>query len=113
MEAVLLSNRGYTIDELSEIFDVDRDTISNWISRWERYGIEGLRETPKQNRPPKLNEEEQGILLQILRGGKCTQCEGSIARIEGKDGERVEYVHDKKMGKAVQFEMETNEKGIG
>ena len=71
MEAVLLSNRGYTIDELSEIFDVDRDTISNWISRWERYGI------------------------------------------EGKDGERVECVHDKKMGKAVQFEMETNEKGIG
>ncbi len=66
LEAVVLSNQGYTLDEISEIYNVDRDTVSKWIDQWETNGIEGLLDKPKQNRKPKLNEEEREILKEIL-----------------------------------------------
>lgn len=57
--ALLLSHKGYTINQLSDIFDVDRDTISNWFARWRRQGLEGLSDAPRSGRPTKLNEEEK------------------------------------------------------
>ncbi len=39
---ILLSARKYKIDDLANIFDVDRDTVTDWIKRWEVSGIEGL-----------------------------------------------------------------------
>lgn len=35
--ALLLSERGYTIPDLAELFAVDRDTISRWIDRWQHW----------------------------------------------------------------------------
>lgn len=112
MEAVLLSNRGYTIDELSEIFDVDRDTISNWISRWERYGIEGLLETPKQNRPPKLNEEEQGILLQILRGENVRSAKEVSLELKEKTGKELSVCTIRRWAKRFNLKWKRMKKGL-
>lgn len=66
LRAIVLSSEGYTLEEISEIYDVDRDTVSKWINQWEANGIEGLLDRPKQNRKPKLNEEEREILREIL-----------------------------------------------
>jgi hypothetical protein len=30
-QALLLSSRGYRLDQLADIFEVDRDTVSGWI----------------------------------------------------------------------------------
>ena len=49
--AILLSNNGFTIDQLAKIFEVDRDSISSWFNRWENKGLEGLSDLPKSGRP--------------------------------------------------------------
>lgn len=40
--AVLLSYRGYSLEQIADIFGVQYQTISSWIDQWEDYGILGL-----------------------------------------------------------------------
>jgi len=51
--AILLSAKKYKIDQLANIFDVDRDTVSEWLRRWEELGIEGLNDSARSGRPSK------------------------------------------------------------
>jgi len=57
--ALLLSDKGYDINSLSDIFSVRRDTISNWISRWNTEGKAGLLDKDKSGRPKHFTEEEE------------------------------------------------------
>jgi len=57
-QAVLLSHKGYTIQQLQDIFDVDRDTISHWLSRFEQSGLDGLQNLSRPGRPPIYTEDE-------------------------------------------------------
>ncbi len=50
---ILLSAKKYKIDELASIFEVDRDTVSDWIRRWESTNTDGLYDAPRSGRPPK------------------------------------------------------------
>ena len=52
--AVLLSEKRYSVDQLADIFDVDRDTISTWLTRWEEGGAGGLDDDPRPGRPTTL-----------------------------------------------------------
>lgn len=49
--AILLSAKNYSIDDLSVIFDVHRDTVSRWIDVWAEKGMKGLYDAPKPGRP--------------------------------------------------------------
>jgi len=40
-----LKNRSHTLSELAFIYQVCRDTIYNWVYRYEKHGVEGLNET--------------------------------------------------------------------
>ncbi len=35
-QALLLSNRGYRMEQLADLFSADRDTVSNWFGSWEK-----------------------------------------------------------------------------
>src|SRR4029434_175583 len=50
--AVLLSARGYAIDRIADIYEVDRDSVSTWLDRWEQHGAAGLEEQPRRRPPP-------------------------------------------------------------
>ena len=52
--SILLSERGFSIYEIARIYQVDRDTISGWLDRWQETGLEGLTDKPRSGRPPKL-----------------------------------------------------------
>lgn len=58
---MMLSHKEYSINELADIFDVDRDTISNWFDRWESQGLEGLKDLPKSGCPPKLDQDKKKL----------------------------------------------------
>lgn len=64
--SLLLSNRGYSIDEIADIYEVDRDTVSNWINQWEESGWEGLEDKPRSGRPPTLNEKERALVKKLI-----------------------------------------------
>lgn len=59
--AMMLSHKGYTINDLSDIFDVDRDTITNWFDRYESEGISGLKDMSRSGRPAKLNDSQKKL----------------------------------------------------
>jgi transposase len=47
-KAILLSYKGYNVTVLSDIFEVSRGTITNWLDAWEARGLGGLKDLPKQ-----------------------------------------------------------------
>ncbi len=55
--AVYLSGKGYCLDQLVDIFTVDRDTVSNWSNAWESSGLLGLRDQIHPGRPRKGTAE--------------------------------------------------------
>ncbi|WP_257295681.1 helix-turn-helix domain-containing protein [Endozoicomonas sp. YOMI1] len=40
--AILLSHRGYSLEQIADVFGTQYQTISSWIDHWEDYGIRGL-----------------------------------------------------------------------
>ena len=65
--AILLSERRYSIDQIADIYQVDRDRVSQWLEWWEDYKFDGLDDDPRSGRPPKLNPEEQQRAVEIVR----------------------------------------------
>ncbi|MGZ5056240.1 MAG: helix-turn-helix domain-containing protein, partial [Methylobacter sp.] len=55
--AVYLCGKDYRINQLADIFAVDRDTVSGWLTDWEHYGLMGLRDQPHPGRPRRITEE--------------------------------------------------------
>lgn len=50
---VLLSARGYSVQQLAEIFDVGEDVVRTWLHRYQRAGPAGLDDCPRPGRPPR------------------------------------------------------------
>jgi transposase len=63
---VLLSARGYKINEIADIYQLDRDTISVWLDSWEKEGIVFIYDIPKTGRPNKLTEEERKRVIEAV-----------------------------------------------
>jgi transposase len=57
--AILLSERRYAIDQIADIYQVDRDRVSEGLDWWEEFEFDGLDDDPRSGRPPKLTEKEQ------------------------------------------------------
>lgn len=65
--AILLSERRYSIDRIADIYQADRDRVSQWLDWWEEYQFDGLDDDPRGGRPPKLNEHEKKQAVEIVR----------------------------------------------
>jgi Helix-turn-helix domain len=55
--AILLSDKGFELNQLATIFDADRDAVSQWLDWWAEHGFEGLSDDPRSGRPPILDTE--------------------------------------------------------
>lgn len=53
-QAILLSFTGQDVHNLSEIFLVKKQTVYEWMDRWETGGIEGLKTKAGQGKKPTL-----------------------------------------------------------
>ena len=65
--AILLSGAGYAIDEIARIYQIHRDTVSTTFDRWAREGSQGLLDSPKSGRPPKLSTDEAAEAVKFLK----------------------------------------------
>lgn len=74
--ALLLSDRGYSRQQLSDIFDVQADTITRWIGRWNQDGIKGLFDGDRSGRPPILDEADCDRLQTLI-----TECPQSLQQV--------------------------------
>jgi transposase len=57
--AILLSEKGFELNQLSAIFDTDRDAVSQWLDWWAEYQFDGLSDDPRSGRPPILANQEK------------------------------------------------------
>ena len=64
--AVLLSAKGFTLEQLADIFSVDRDTVSGWLNLWQDKGLAGLADAPKSGRFRKIDGSLEAVLRDIL-----------------------------------------------
>lgn len=64
--AILLSSKGYPIARLQDIFEVDRDTVSIWLDRFDCQGIVGLENMPRSGRPPIYTDEEINSFKELI-----------------------------------------------
>lgn len=58
-QCMLLSHQGYTIKELSNIFQVDRITIYHCFDHWESRRFAGLYDRKGKGRPPLFNQAQK------------------------------------------------------
>lgn len=65
--AILLSERRYSINQIADIYQTDRDRVSQWLDWWEQYQFEGLDDDPRGGRPPTLTPEEKKEAVEIVR----------------------------------------------
>jgi transposase len=63
---LLLSDKGFSINELSQVTDLDRDTVSLTLDCWEANGLEGLYDKPGRGRKPIYTEQEQAMIAEKL-----------------------------------------------
>ena len=53
--AIILSDKGYYVEQISDILDVCRQTVSNWLDKWEIDGYDSLFDKPGRGRRSKLS----------------------------------------------------------
>lgn len=86
--AVLLSEKGYTIKQLTDLFEIDEDTARSWINRWETSGRDGLEDRPRSGGPPKLNDEERQLVKQLLEEHP-SEPRRVLEELEKRTGKRI------------------------
>src|SRR5499426_3242709 len=65
--SLLLSADGTTIKDIAKTYQVDRDTVSSWLKKWEHHGAQSLHDQPRSGRPPKLTPDEQVLAQHYIK----------------------------------------------
>ena len=65
--SLLLSHQGFSIPRITQIYQVDRRSVSAWIDRWQTQGFVGFYDQPGAGRRPTLSADEQQKVQQYLQ----------------------------------------------
>jgi transposase len=82
--AILLSEKGYEVEAIQDIFAVAHSTVYNWLNRWDTGGYTGLQTQVGQGRKPTLSVDNQEHVEAVKRAVKKRAQEGAnlLATIE-------------------------------
>ena len=64
---ILLSDRGYTIQQIAETLDCSDKTVRMWISRYESEGYNGLLDKPRTGRPSEVDEKVKATIEKDMK----------------------------------------------
>ncbi len=62
---ILLSNDGFSIDQIAYILNVGRDAVSSWIDCWQQNGFYGLNDKQRSGGPCKLTTKEKQLVMSL------------------------------------------------
>jgi transposase len=63
---ILLSVRGFTVQQIMDVFQVVDETLYKWVDRFDEEGPSGLYDRARSGRPPEIDEEAQRELERLL-----------------------------------------------
>ena len=66
-QAVLLSAKGFSLEQLAALCDVHSETVSGWLDAWQEHGLDGLADAPKPGRRRKIDAALEAELLDLLQ----------------------------------------------
>lgn len=69
IHAVLLNSEEHTSSKISEILNISRSKISEWLKIYAEQGFEGLKEGERSGRPSRLSDLQKIILCDIIDSG--------------------------------------------
>ena len=69
LQAVVLNSEGRTSGELAGILKAPRSKVSEWLSLYQRHGVDGLLEGYRSGRPSSLTVEQRTQLGDLLDSG--------------------------------------------
>ncbi len=64
--AILLSNKGYSINQISDILAVRRGTVSIWLNAWKTDGLSGLTDKAHTGRSAIYHEQDRELLKTLV-----------------------------------------------
>jgi len=96
--SLVLSSQGLKINEIAKVYQVDRDTVATWITKWEKAGVESLYDKPRSGRPAKLTPEEKDLARQyIIEEPRCLK--QVVERLHQKTAKRLSISSLKRLAK--------------
>lgn len=63
---ILLSDRGYSAPKIAELHNVTDPMVYKWIGRFDEEGPSGLYDRDREGRPPKIDEEAEAKIEELL-----------------------------------------------
>ena len=69
---VLLSGRGYTVQQIATIFDCGEDVVRLWLRRSAERGVDGLEDLPRPGRPPTDRHAPRIVDAQMSQSPACS-----------------------------------------
>jgi transposase len=65
-QSLLLSSKGYGMDDLANMFEVSRNTVSLWIDKWEQEGVTSVYDHARSGAPMKLTDAEIDVVTHLI-----------------------------------------------
>ena len=65
--AILMSDAGFSLQELVVAFDICRQTASTWLHSWDELSICGLLDGQRSGRPNRLSVENQHQAIELVK----------------------------------------------
>jgi transposase len=89
--ALALVLEGYSRSEAATLSGMDRQTLRDWVHRYNADGVDGLKSRHSSGRPPALSEEQKAQLLELVLKGpdpetdkvvrwRCVDLQAEVAR---------------------------------
>src|SRR3982751_4209262 len=79
MLALALVLEGASREEAARAAGMDRQTLRDWVHRYNAEGVEGLRDRPRPGRPCALDEGRQAALKGLILRGPKLERDGCVA----------------------------------
>ena len=70
---------GMSRDDAARAAGMDRQTLRDWVHRYNAEGVEGLRDRPRAGRPCRLDEGRQAALKALVLKGPKLERDGRVA----------------------------------
>lgn len=69
---------GMNRTEAARIGGMDRQTLRDWAHRFNQHGPDGLIDIKPPGRPPRLSDEQKGVLKQLVEAGPDPETDGVV-----------------------------------
>src|SRR3954469_729754 len=104
--ALALVLEGSSREEAARHAGMDRQTLRDWVHRYNEHGLAGLRDRPRSGRRPRLTAEQEAELAAVVERGPDPDRDGVVCwrRVDLQALIKARYdveLHERSVGKVL------------